>query len=168
MAADSMVGRRIHLKGPAFRRLSWPQCHALTPEHVIDVLQCFLIDRLENRSVHPIVAVAVREIEGASGCPRVGAIADACGVSARHLSRLLRAWVGYGPKALGRIIRFQATLKQMEDLPGRSGAALASDGGYFDQAHLTLDTGRLAGATPHHLASRCVADFHKTRCEDPL
>jgi len=42
------------------------------------------------------------------------------------------------------IIRFQATLHEMEDTPGRSGAALASEKGFFDQAHLTLDLGRFA------------------------
>jgi AraC-like DNA-binding protein len=168
MAADSIVGRRVRLKGLAFRSLSCDELHALTPEQLIDELQSFLIDRLANARVHPAVAAAVREIERGGGCLRVAEIADACSVSPRHLSRLMRAWVGYGPKVLGRIIRFQATLKQMENLPGRSGAALASETGYFDQAHLTRDTGRLAGATPAHLASRCVADFYKTRCEDPL
>jgi hypothetical protein len=87
--ADSMVGRRVHLRGQAFRLLSSPEFQSLTPESLIDLLQRFLIDRLVNRSVHPIVAAAVREIEGAGGCPRVGEVADACGVSARHLNRLM-------------------------------------------------------------------------------
>jgi hypothetical protein len=32
----------------------------------------------------------------------------------------------------------------MEDLHGHTAAALASDNGYFDQAHLTLDVARFA------------------------
>jgi hypothetical protein len=56
----------------------------------------------------------------------------------------------------------------MERSPNRSRAALASEAGYFDQAHMTLDTARLAGATPRQLASRCAADFYKTRCDGPL
>jgi hypothetical protein len=56
----------------------------------------------------------------------------------------------------------------MEDLHGHTVAPLASDNGYFDQAHLTLDVARLAGATPGRLASATVADFSKTRCEDIL
>ena len=80
----------------------------------------------------------------------------------------MRLWVGYGPKCLARVVRFQEALKQMENMPGRSGATLASETGYFDQAHLTLDTGRLAGATPRRLASRHAADFYKTRCDAPL
>src|SRR5262249_9062353 len=89
MAADSMVGRRIHLKGPVFRSLSCEEPHTLTPEQLIEVLERFLIDRLANARVHPVVAAAVREIERSGGCLRVAEIADACGVSSRHLSRLM-------------------------------------------------------------------------------
>jgi hypothetical protein len=65
------------------------------------------------------------------------------------------------------MVRFQAALKQIEELPTRPAAALASETGYFDQSHLTLDLARFAAATPRHLASRGVADFSKTRCDDP-
>jgi hypothetical protein len=43
---------------------------------------------------------------------------------------------------------------------------LASDKGYFDQAHLTLDLARFAGETPRRLAATSVSDFSKTRCDD--
>jgi hypothetical protein len=49
----------------------------------------------------------------------------------------MRAWIGYGPKCFARVVRFQTTLKQIEDAPSQSGAALASEAGFFDQAHLT-------------------------------
>jgi hypothetical protein len=78
----------------------------------------------------------------------------------------MRIWVGYGPKYYANVIRFQATLHEMEDTPSRTAAALASENGFFDQAHLTLDLGRFAGATPGRLASVGVADFSKTRCDD--
>jgi hypothetical protein len=78
----------------------------------------------------------------------------------------MRVWVGYGPKSYATVIRFQVTLHDMEHAPTRTAAALASENGYFDQAHLTLDLARFAGATPGHLASAGVADFSKTRCDD--
>jgi hypothetical protein len=80
----------------------------------------------------------------------------------------MRTWVGYGAKRWARIARFQTALEQMEQSPRRSGAALASESGYFDQSHLTLDMTRLAAATPGDLASSSVADFYKTRCDEPL
>jgi hypothetical protein len=54
----------------------------------------------------------------------------------------------------------------MEDTPGRNGVAPASENGFFDQAHLTLDLGRFAKTTRSRLASVGVADFSKTRCND--
>jgi len=75
----------------------------------------------------------------------------------------MRIWVGCGPKCFASILRFQATLTEMQDAPAQSGAALATETGYFDQAHLTMDVSRFAGATPRRLR---VSDFSKTRCDD--
>jgi methylphosphotriester-DNA--protein-cysteine methyltransferase len=130
------------------------------------VLQRFLLQRLERAQVHPVVAAALGEIDRAHGSLGVEDVAARCGVSVRHLHRLMRVWVGYGPKSYATVIRFQSTLHEMEQVPALSGAALASDNGYFDQAHLALDLARFAGATPGRLASSSVADFSKTRCDD--
>jgi len=169
IAADGIVGRRIDVRTIAgFRELVEEDPAPQTPAQCIDVLQRFLIGRLRNASVNSVVARALHEIERDPTSPRVGDIAARCDVSPRHLNRLLRTWLGYGPKRLARIVRFQTTLEQIKQSPAQSGAALASQAGYFDQAHLTSDLSRFAGATPRHLASRCVADFSKTRCDGPL
>jgi AraC-like DNA-binding protein len=168
IAADALLGRRVRLTGPAFRELSSRRAAVRTPAQHIEVLQEFLVGRLANARVHPVVSSAMRAIEESHGCASVADISSRCGVSPRHLSRLMRVWVGYGPKCLARVVRFQETLRQMASTPGQNGAALASDAGYFDQAHLTLDLTRMAGATPRHLASRSVADFYKTRCDVAL
>jgi len=168
ISAHAMVGRRIRLGGPAFHALADGDGLSRTPEQHIDALQRCLLDRLAHAQVHPVVARALQHVERAQGCVRIADLAADCSVSPRHLNRLMRLWVGYGAKRLCRIVRFQATLMQIEQAPARSAAALASETGYFDQAHLTLDTGRLAGATPRRLASRHAADFYKTRCDAPL
>ncbi len=157
--ADRTVGRRLEMRVGSSDAPS-------TPAQYIDTLERFLIDRIGSAHVPDVVARAVHEIERERGCIRVSNVATRCGVSPRHLHRLMRGWLGYGPKCFARIVRFQATLHQIEDAPSRPGAALASDAGYFDQAHLTQEVTRLAGATPHHLASHAVADFSKTRCDD--
>jgi len=165
--AHSLVGRRIGLKGiSAFHDLVSEQPRSCTPEECIDVLQRFLVRRLEHARVHDVVATALHEVEREHGCLRVDELAARCGVSPRHLGRLMRVWVGYGPKSYATVIRFQATLHEMEGEPARTAAALAADNGYFDQAHLTLDVARFAGATPGHLATAEVSDFSKTRCDD--
>lgn len=169
IAADGTVGRRIDVRTtPAFRELVEADPAPQTPAECIDALQRFLIERLRNASVNSVVAQALHEMERNPTCPRVGDIAARCHISPRHLNRLMRIWVGYGPKRLARVVRFQTTLEQIEQSPTQSGAALALNAGYFDQAHLTSDLARLAGATPRHLASHSVTDFSKTRCDGPL
>jgi AraC-like DNA-binding protein len=165
--AHTIVGRRIGLsRAAAFHDLVSDRARLDTPERCIDVLQRFLLPRLERASVHRVVTTALREIEREHGCLSIPEVAARCRVSTRHLHRLMRVWVGYGPKCYANIVRFQATLHEMEHTPGPTAAVLASENGYFDQAHLTLEVARFAGATPGRLASAAVADFSKTRCND--
>jgi AraC-like DNA-binding protein len=167
IAAHSMVNRRMDLtRCAAFRELVSIDPSEHNSAQCIDTLQRFLIDRLENANLHPVVATALAEIDREHGCLPVVDIAARCGVSERHLNRLMHLWVGYGPKRYAGIVRFQATLMQMEHAPEQSVALLASESGYFDQAHLTVDVARFAGATPGHLLSHGVSDFSKTRCDD--
>jgi AraC-like DNA-binding protein len=163
----TIVGRRIGLSGvAAFRDLVADDLTPYTPERCIDVLQRFLLRRLKQAAFNGTVASALHEIEREHGSLRVPDLAARCRVSSRHLHRLMRRWVGYGPKYYASVIRFQATLHEMDDTPGRTAAALASENGFFDQAHLTTALSRFAGATPGRLASAGVADFSKTRCND--
>jgi AraC-like DNA-binding protein len=164
IAADRTVGQRVELKGilPSGSEHDRPW----TPARYIDALERFLIHRIGAARVPDVISRAMQEIEREHGTLRVSTLAGRCGVSPRHLNRLMRDWIGYGPKCFARIVRFQTTLHEIERSPSRSGAALASDTGYFDQSHLTMDVTRLAGATPRHLASHAVSDFSKTRCDD--
>jgi len=167
IAAHSMMDRRIALRQcTVFRELASIDPPPRNPAQCIDALQRFLIHRLQHTSVHAVVAAALREIDREHGGLPVADVAARCGVSARHLDRLMRLWVGYAPKRYASIVRFQSTLDQMQQEPGRSVAFLAAETGFFDQAHLTVNVARFAGATPGHLLSAGVSDFSKTRCDD--
>jgi AraC-like DNA-binding protein len=97
----------------------------------------------------PLVAAAVEHVRGDPG-GAVGTLAPALGVSERHLRRRLRPALGYGPKTLARILRFQRLLRLAETRrDGEPGLArLALEAGYADQAHMTAECTRLAGAPP--------------------
>jgi hypothetical protein len=75
----------------------------------------------------------------ATGTPR-----SAIGIGDRQLRRRFLDAVGYGPKTLERILRFQRFLM----LGGDDLARRALDAGYADQAHLTRESTRLAGLPP--------------------
>ena len=71
-------------------------------------------------------------------------------LSPRQLRRRFVAALGYGPKTLQRLLRFQGFLALAQ---GRHDARvslvrLAQRAGYADQAHLTRECGALTGLTP--------------------
>ena len=99
-------------------------------------------------AVGGLVAPATDRVSGAvwrslrSG-RRVDATAGAVGLSARQLHRRCLTAFGYGPKTLGRILRFDRAVAL-----ARTGAALAdvaATSGYADQAHLSREVRELAG-----------------------
>jgi AraC-like DNA-binding protein len=104
-----------------------------------------LLHAIDSRGVRepdPLVSAAVREL----GRPRarVGLVAAELGMSARQLQRRVSDAVGYGPKMLQRVLRFQR-LQALEPAPL---AELALDAGYADQAHMTAEVTSLAGISP--------------------
>jgi AraC-like DNA-binding protein len=102
----------------------------------------------------------------ADGRARPAAIATAVGMSYRQLSRLFRERVGFGPKPLVRLGRFQRALRALEGPGDRSVASVALRAGYFDQAHLARDFRLFAGVAPgrylreaRELARNFIADL---------
>ena len=71
----------------------------------------------------------------------------------RQLRRRFHAAVGYGPKTLQRVCRFQRFVREVDEAGGRCDLALtAAEAGYADQSHLTRDCVELSGLTPAALA----------------
>ncbi len=79
----------------------------------------------------------------------VSALADAVGFTERQLRRRIQAAVGYGPKRLGRIFRFQHLLDLIHAAGGSvRWAEIAVAAGYSDQSHMVNECVALAGVTP--------------------
>ncbi len=91
-----------------------------------------------------LVREAVFRLRG--GEDSVERLARATAMSERQLRRRFERGVGYGPRTLRRVLRFQRFLGLAQG--GGSLARLAADAGYADQAHLVRDCRRLAGTTP--------------------
>lgn len=136
-----------------------------TVDEGLDVLEAFLLHRLVGVRIDSRIQEALKRIEDCGGKIRIAQLARECRVSPRHLDRLLCNWVGFPPKRLARLVRFQSLLQRMETAPSFGLAGVAPELGYFDQAHLVNEVARLAGVSPRHIAPHGVADFSKTRCE---
>jgi AraC-like DNA-binding protein len=100
----------------------------------------------------PLVSRAARLL--ATSRERTDELATELGLSDRQFRRRCLDVVGYGPKALHRILRFRRFVSRIDAAgPGADLALIAAEAGYADQAHLTRETRRLAGRTPLELVS---------------
>jgi AraC-like DNA-binding protein len=101
----------------------------------------------------PLVRAVVAAL--ARGRTRVSSLAHSAGISERQLQRRFRATVGYGPKTLQRVLRFQQVVIGLvrDSGGGWNLAGHAARAGYSDQAHLTRESRELSGLTPAQLVS---------------
>jgi AraC-like DNA-binding protein len=110
-------------------------------------LEVFLVrlgaDRLEPQG---LVAEALRRLAVSSGPVRD--LADALGVSHKHLIHLFDRHVGLAPKAMQRVLRFDRALQQISAGRAVDWAGLAHDCGYYDQAHFINEFQAFSGMTP--------------------
>lgn len=82
----------------------------------------------------------------------VSVLAAEIGLSERQLRRRFEAAVGYGPKRLGRVFRFQRLLDLVHASHGRAGwSQLAISAGYADQSHMINECLALTGGPPSAL-----------------
>src|SRR3954451_6294360 len=125
-----------------------------TPRLQRAVLEDALLSRRRDMDApDPLVMAATRR-RGLPGS-RVRALSIALHASERQLLRRFRAAVGYGPKTLDRVLRFQRFLSRAPAVAGGEEvlAGLAAELGYADQAHLTRECVTLSGLTPARLVA---------------
>ena len=102
------------------------------------------------------VQLAVRATFAADRPLRVDSLMSLTGLGTRQIERAFRDGVGFGPKTLCRLARFQRVVRAIER-PNRPGwAALSAQFGYADQSHLAREFRELAGTT----LSAYVAELH--------
>jgi len=81
----------------------------------------------------------------------VTAVAFELGVSERHLRRVFNETVGVNPKLFAQLSRFRRALRAARADNRTNWASVASDAGYYDQAHLISEFRSISGATPRAL-----------------
>ena len=105
----------------------------------------------ENPTLQTLAAAVQQRLQGEPDrLVRAAAAGSEIGIGERQLRRRFQDAVGYGPKTLQRILRFQRFLALARRDPSTPPdlARLALEAGYADQAHLTRECSRLAGLPP--------------------
>lgn len=151
--ASEFINMRVPLDsafGVASSRVAETTFNATTPEQRMSLLAALLTDYFA--AADPVVDRPVtRAVAALRARPdhSVSALADEIGLSERQLRRRFEAAVGYGPKRLGRVFRFQRLLDLVHASHGRAAwSQLAIAAGYADQSHMINECLALTGGPP--------------------
>jgi AraC-like DNA-binding protein len=156
LPADELVDLRVDLDrlwGSGATALAQRLGEAGAPERAARLVEAELVRRRADATApDPVVTAAVAQLQPW----RFGgldAVASDLYISRRQLHRRFIAAVGFGPKTLQRILRFQGFLAvaQAPDQSHIGLARLAHQVGYADQPHLTREVVALTGRTPQAL-----------------
>jgi AraC-like DNA-binding protein len=144
---DVLWGRRA---AELYDRLAsapgWPARFAIL-EHVL----CEVIaERATPPAISADLQMAWSRLAGTGGQIDVVTLAADAGWSRRHFTQRFSTEYGLGPKAVGRVIRFERSRTMLlAATPQRLRLAdIAAACGYADQAHMTRDWRALAGDSP--------------------
>jgi AraC-like DNA-binding protein len=139
--ADVLLGRTAH-------ELSERVARATTWDERFAGVEAVLLRRLRpDALVRSEVDWAWRRLLGSGGRTSIATLAADIGWSTRYLHRMMRVETGLTPKVAARVIRFDNARRRLAT-GFTSVAAVASDTGYHDQAHLDRDFRSLAGCAP--------------------
>jgi len=112
------------------------------------LVEAFLLDQLTQTTPRYRLEAAVQQVLRSRGQTRVQKLAQDLDVSSRQLEREFRFGVGFSPKALARIIRFQNLMRLVGENRLREWAHVALESGYADQPHMVREFREFAGQSP--------------------
>jgi AraC-like DNA-binding protein len=131
--------------------------HADEYQKAVEQVEDFLIGKRLNALFEPQqVRAAAKLLYHTKGQFRVAALADRCHASARQLERQFDQATGVSPKALARIIRFEAIRSRLMFQPDANLTDLAYEFGYTDQAHFIHDFKAFTNKTPSEFAAEML------------
>ena len=111
------------------------------------ILDQAFASKLNLSCPQPEICWAWERLAKSHGSVPVGQLAEEIGYSRRHFSERFRDTVGVAPKTAARVFRFERACRLIADK--RLGLAhVATECGYYDQAHLTREWYSLAGSSP--------------------
>ncbi len=166
--AGELQGRAVPLDalwGGAFAELRERMAGQRDDQARIALLRAALEQRLVRRTrpANPCAAQAAMLMAESAGRLRPRDVAQAFGMGERRLQQIFRAEVGMSPKAWSRLARLHACLRVLRGAPvAPPWAALAADGGFYDQAHLANEFRALCGLSPNEFLQRGASLSSKT------
>lgn len=112
------------------------------------MLDAFFLARRTGGEAQRTFERALAVLVDRDGLAPVTELAAEVSASMRHVERLFAAKLGFSPRTVGRVLRFQHALRRLMSDPGISLGELASVTGYYDQAHFVREFRVLSGGVP--------------------
>jgi AraC-like DNA-binding protein len=153
LPAFELVDHRVavdRLWGRSATTLAERLAEAGSPQAAARVLEQEVVRRSQDViDDDPVVTAAISRLQPWRP-DNIGVWMAGLFISPRQLRRRFVAALGFGPKRLHRILRFQGflALSQLRHGNHRGLARLAAEAGYADQAHLTRECSEFTGLTP--------------------
>lgn len=117
---------------------------------LVDTMLGRRLARAFDRGPADVAAVrrAVGLLTASAGRVDIDRVVSESDYSHRHLISLFREQIGVPPKLLGRILRFQRATRMLGSGYPHGLAALATECGFYDQAHMVREFRSFGGCTP--------------------
>jgi len=123
-------------------------CEADTDRGKIDVVENFLLARLNTAPPDKLVTAALSIIHAAKGDIKIAALCKQLNTSQSPLEKRFRQAVGASPKKYAAIVRFKHLLQQHPS--AQSLTQLGYEAGFYDQAHFIKEFKTFTGLTPEN------------------
>lgn len=125
-------------------------------EQTLQALEDFLCRTVfRDSSSDAQLVTCLREMENsAAGSVKISAVAEKANMTVKTLERKFKKQLGITPKVFCKIVRFQKTIRQMQqqDRGERERQLIDALGnGYFDYSHFTKDSHDFTGLSPKNL-----------------
>jgi AraC-type DNA-binding domain-containing proteins len=120
-----------------------------SPEARFVLLEAFLLGHV-RRSLEAdrLIMFAVRQLQHSPQFLAIRDLANTIGITQKHLISQFEKVVGLRPKTFARISKFQKVLTTIEQQKKVEWSAIASDCGYYDQAHFIKEFQAFSGLNP--------------------
>ncbi|BDG48584.1 AraC family transcriptional regulator [Parageobacillus sp. KH3-4] len=125
-------------------------------EKSISILQHFLLEKLCTVSYHPIAELA-KWIVKENGMIPLPNLEQLTGLSLRQLERKFNEFIGFSPKKMATIYRFNAAREHLRKHPEMDVLDLAFHYGYYDYSHFSKDFRKYLGITPTEFKNSILA-----------
>jgi AraC-like DNA-binding protein len=117
-------------------------------ERLLRLEWLLLTQARRSLEVNRLIAFAVHQLQHSPQFLAIRDLAGTIGITQKHLISQFEKVVGLKPKSFARVCKFQKVVNLIEKPGEIEWAAVASDCGYYDQAHFIHEFQAFSGLNP--------------------